>query len=221
MEAEGWTSDWRDLGAPPEQLRLAPTLLSGMSFRWRVTPADTFIGVLGDCICELRETAGGAEYRTHGAAARGDDADAAREMLRSHLSLDRGPRDPAAGWAGAWAAAGGSGSMELSAVAAHHSRCAAVLRGVRVLTIGTHLEALVTFMGSANNSIKRNMQVRLQPNSGEEPELGFLFFREGVNPHLPAAPCTHIGPTQPVRAHGRTAWPEREVRHAGIGRDEC
>src|SRR6056297_1222144 len=85
MEAEGATSDWRDLHAPPEQLRLAPTLLSGMSFRWRVTPADTFIGVLGDCICELRETAGGAEYRVHGAG----DAAAARELLRDHLSLDR------------------------------------------------------------------------------------------------------------------------------------
>jgi N-glycosylase/DNA lyase len=216
MEAcQGKTSDWRDLHAPPEQLRLAPTLLSGMSFRWRVTPADTFIGVLGDRIYELRETAAGAEYRTHGAAPRDDDVDAARELLRRHLSLDRGPREPAAGSEGAWAAIGASVSSgtEPSAVAAHHGRCAAVLPGVRVLTIGTPLEALVTFMGSANNSIKRNMQVRV-----------YAYHRRRAR--SPPACCTSAAHSYAQRCGcilcGRLTWlKRREVCHAGFRSRSC
>jgi len=147
-------SDWVDLRAPPECLRLTPTLLAGMSFRWRATPSHTFIGVLGDWICELRETAAGAEFRTHA----GGDLCCVEEALREHLSLDRGPEVPNAAWSDVWRREE-VGSAALPAAAAQHGRCAAVLPGVRVLTIGTHLEALVTFVGSANNNIKRNMQM--------------------------------------------------------------
>ena len=93
------SSGWNDLHAPADELRLAPTLLSGMSFRWRLTSANTFIGVVRDRICELRETAAGTEFRVHGPPARADDVHAASAALRAHLSLDRGPRTPAAKWA--------------------------------------------------------------------------------------------------------------------------
>lgn len=127
-----------------------------MSFRWRLTSANTFIGVVRDRICELRETAAGTEFRVHGPPARADDVHAASAALRAHLSLDRGPRTPAAKWASPQHALKDS---VLPAVAVQHLRCAAALPGVRVLTIGSHIEALITFVGSANNNIKRNMQM--------------------------------------------------------------
>ena len=89
-------SPWSDLCVPPDALRLAPTLLSGMSFRWHPSAAGSiYVGVLGDCIYELREDDATVHWRVCGPA----DSDRARAQLREHLSLDRGVT--ASAWAGA------------------------------------------------------------------------------------------------------------------------
>jgi hypothetical protein len=156
---DGNASKWRDLRAPAGRLRLAPTLLSGMSFRWLATPSRSFVGVLGDTIYELRETeTGTTEFRTHGSRMAHTTHVSA---LWAHLSLDRGPDAAARGGnaCGRDACGGVVAGGKLAAAAAQHGRCAAVLPGVRVLAISSYLEALVTFVGSANNNIKRNMQM--------------------------------------------------------------
>ena len=134
-------STWLDLDVPPSRLRLEPTLMSGMSFRWARRAADdggvTYIGVLGRHVFEVKEDESTAYFRPH----TGADSDLARALLVEHLSLDRGA-EPSA-WPDP---------------PAQFLRAAAAQPGVRVLTI-PHLEALVTFVGSANNNIARNMQM--------------------------------------------------------------
>jgi N-glycosylase/DNA lyase len=136
---------WRDLGVSASRLRLAPTLLTGMSFRWRRHAHGddcVFAGVLGADAYELRETEASVEFRLVSAK----PSAGAEARLRAHLSLDRGldvcewharVQDPPECFA----------------------RACAALGGVRVLHINSRLEALVTFVGSANNNIKRNMQM--------------------------------------------------------------
>lgn len=141
----GVSSDvWHDLLTPPERLQLAPTLLSGMSFRWQRCGdcTDTFVGVLDDHAFELKQAAHTCYYRALGPAS--ETAQGAA-LLRKHLSLDRGVdvRD--------W-------MQRATAAPPLFAKAAAALQGVRVLHI-SHLEALVTFVGSANNNIKRNMQM--------------------------------------------------------------
>ena len=83
---------WHDLGAPPRALRLAPTLLSGMSFRWWYrAESSSFVGVLGSTIFELQETHSTTLFRQcnelKSSVSHGD----AESIIRAHLSLDRGP----------------------------------------------------------------------------------------------------------------------------------
>ena len=147
-------SAWHDLAAPPATLRLAPTLLSGMSFRWtRVLDAgggdddQTFVGVVGCTLYQLRETAVTTWWRARcgdGGGGGGVAEAEAEAALRKHLSLDRG--------------------VEPSEWAQYTSlpeywHAADALPGVRVLSVLSKLECLVAFVGSANNNIKRNMQM--------------------------------------------------------------
>ncbi|EOD31996.1 N-glycosylase/DNA lyase [Emiliania huxleyi CCMP1516] len=142
MAAADAFSPWSDLCVPPDALRLAPTLLSGMSFRWHPSAAgNIYVGVLSDCIYELREDDATVHWRVCGPA----DSDRARAQLREHLSLDRGVT------ASAWA---GGGQLPVQ-----FFHAAAALPGVRVVSVLSRLESLVSFMGSANNNIKRNMQM--------------------------------------------------------------
>ncbi|KAG8468581.1 hypothetical protein KFE25_013664 [Diacronema lutheri] len=134
--------EWRDLDVPAARLRLAPTLLSGMSFRWRRRASDgVFEGVLGADAYELRETERSVQFRVLSAAPAVD----AEARLRAHLSLDRGVD------VHSWL-------TRLRAPPPCFAAAASALGGVRVLTVDK-LEAVVAFMGSANNNIKRNMQM--------------------------------------------------------------
>ena len=138
-EANDAVSCWATL-APADTLRLAPTLLSGMSFRWaRNAETDTYLGVLGTTIYELREDEHTSFYRVQGAG--GPPTTGATRQLYRRLRLGEGVRPSY--WDG-W-----------PRVPKRCREAAAVLPGVRVLRIEP-LEALVTFLGSANNNIKRN-----------------------------------------------------------------
>ena len=155
------SSPWRVLrDTPPTALRLAPTLLSGMSFRWRREESSgTFVGVLGSRIFELREDEEGGtiSFRAMRPEVAEEDVKVEKEdgedeaMLRLHLRLDDGVTPCShAPWLN-----GPASSVTL----ARFRRNAAALPGVRVLRILDTLECLVTFLGSANNNIKRNMQM--------------------------------------------------------------
>lgn len=149
-----WSDDqWAPLdGTTTAALRLGPTLLSGMSFRWEKcmslqdgadgtsSQQDTYIGVLDGIIYELREAGETVDFRSSE-----PNSTVARTTLRRHLRLDDGL---IACESNAWC----------SAVPEFH-RAAAVLPGCRVLRILDPLETLITFIGSANNNIKRNMQM--------------------------------------------------------------
>ncbi|KAL3922494.1 MAG: hypothetical protein SGPRY_004541 [Prymnesium sp.] len=139
-------SEWADLRASPSALRLRPTLLSGMSFRWQYRePSRSYLGVLGQTAFELREHEHTVTFRTLGSKQAAEQEQHVR-LLRAHLSLDRGC-DIQKKW------------LDRTKDAPDQFlRAASVLQGVRVLTID-RLEALVAFMGSANNNIKRNMQM--------------------------------------------------------------
>lgn len=137
-----WSDDaWTPLdGTSTAALRLGPTLLSGMSFRWERTREDTFVGVLDGVICELREAGESVEFRSSD-----PDIAVAKMLLRRHLRLDDGLVACESDlWRGALP---------------QFRRAAAVLPGCRVLRILDPLEALITFIGSANNNIKRNCQM--------------------------------------------------------------
>ena len=143
---------WTDLREPAERLRLGPTLMSGMSFRWTRVVTDApnpgtvaYFGVLGHTVYELRESPDTCWFRTHAPAAGGADVGRAERAIRRHLSLDRGVE------ATAWASD--------PRVPPHFAASAAALPGIRVLSIPSHLEALVSFVGSANNNIKRCSQM--------------------------------------------------------------
>ena len=141
MASLTWTA-WELLdGAGPRALRLAPTLLSGMSFRWeRREETDSFLGVLGGTVFELREQGEAVAFRSSG-----PDANAARALLRRHLRLDDGVVTcEVASWREALP---------------RFARAAEALPGCRVLRILDPLETLITFIGSANDNIKRNMQM--------------------------------------------------------------
>jgi 3-methyladenine DNA glycosylase/8-oxoguanine DNA glycosylase len=158
-------SPWRDLIVPPTSLRLGPTLMSGMSFRWRHRHGEgsydnkadshgyiesvsslrdgSYIGVLRGTIFEAKEDGSTVWYRVHNA--NGEEPEDSEAALRAHLSLERGVD------AASWAA--------LPGTPVQFRKAAVALPGVRCLSILTHVEALVTFVGSANNNIKRNMQM--------------------------------------------------------------
>ena len=125
-------------------MSLAPTLLSGMSFRWRRSADDSsiFSGVLGSHIVEVRADAESAYFRC------GSDSDprSVEALLRAHLRLDD-------------EIAAACDHAPFLAASAEFREAAAALPGVRVLHILDPLECLVTFMGSANNNIKRCCQM--------------------------------------------------------------
>lgn len=175
-------ASWQDLAVPAARLRLAPTLLSGMSFRWRQRQSDgVFEGVLGTHAYELREAEDTVFFRvlTHPTG----DAEA---RLRAHLSLERGVD------VHTWQ----------SRLRAPPPPCfvtaASSLVGVRVLTID-RLEAVVAFMGSANNNIKRNMQMveALCAHFGEATRLETEPAHAGGGDAGPAS--TEGGPAAPSR----------------------
>lgn len=141
----------RDLKVRASRLRLAPTLLSGMSFRWRQREDGIFEGVLGGHAYELRETEDSVLFRVLSADKPGDvdsnqAGDDAESRLRAHLSLERGAD------VDSWLPRLRHPAPPCFVTAA------SFLGGVRVLTVD-RLEAVVAFMGSANNNIKRNMQM--------------------------------------------------------------
>ncbi|KAJ1640764.1 DNA glycosylase [Pavlovales sp. CCMP2436] len=134
---------WRDLGASAARLRLAPTLLSGMSFRWKQRVDGIFEGVLGTDAYELKEIADAVHFRVLSKRPSPD----AEARLRAHLSLGRGV--DVCSWLD---------QQLLSDPPACFAKAAAALGGVRVLNV-EKLESVVAFIGSANNNIKRNMQM--------------------------------------------------------------
>ena len=139
-------SEWQVLERTgPRSLRCAPTLLSGMSFRWwrrkEGEEADeTFLGVLDDTICELKELDAAVCFRSSN-----PDTDAACTLLRKHLRLDDG--------------VDACEVLPWCEALPRFRRAAAAVPGCRVLRILDPLECLITFIGSANNNIKRNMQM--------------------------------------------------------------
>ena len=146
---------WHALAVPPAVLRLPATLLSGMSFRWHPLtpePLDTdrwtqpsFVGVLGHRVYELSELPDSCRWRLlHADEPNEAEAESA---LRQHLRLDVGPSDAQLQ---TWSSA--------PQVPPEYTRAARGLPGVRVLSVEI-LECLVAFLGSANNTIKRNMQM--------------------------------------------------------------
>ena len=141
----------------PRSLRCAPTLLSGMSFRWwrrKEEEEETFVGVLDDTIFELKELDAAVAFRSSD-----PDTASACALLRKHLRLDDGVD---ACKVPTWRQA-----------LPRFRQAATAVPGCRVLRILDPLEALVTFIGSANNNIKRNMQmVRALCADFEENRLG-------------------------------------------------
>ena len=145
---EPWSDTaWTSL-ATHHTIQLAPTLLSGMSFRWARTAGDgSFVGVLGKIIIEVRFEGQDLQFRC------GDTshAEEAAALLRAHLRLDSddGENEAALRWCD-------SGTNAPAAVV-RYRKCANILPGVRVVHILDAWECVATFMGSANNNIKRNM----------------------------------------------------------------
>lgn len=148
-----WPDTWTAL---PFSCNLAPTLLSGMSFRWRrvTSHGDCYVGVLGTTIVELRQD------RDHAVSFRCANgvhaADVASHLLHAHLRLD----DEATSVSSSWHSSGGSSvDATPSAAMRRYRECVRALPFVRVLSILDPWECLVSFLGSANNNIKRCMQM--------------------------------------------------------------
>ena len=56
--------EWIDLQVTPTSLRLAPTLLSGQSFRWHYRKqSDSYLGCVARRVFELREDADTTHFR--------------------------------------------------------------------------------------------------------------------------------------------------------------
>ena len=153
---------WTLLPLGGDSLQLAPTLLSGMSFRWWRTSAANYVGVLGAFIFELHqdEITGEVFYRSRSQETSSDAAASATSLLLAHLRLDNeNDRCFNACTHEAWQADPSNCAAQQSPALRRFRRCAAALPGVRVVKILDPWETLVTFMGSANNNIKRNMQM--------------------------------------------------------------
>jgi N-glycosylase/DNA lyase len=146
------SSSWRPLHTNGVSIALAPTLLSGMTFRWKRTVSGTFIGVLGTHAIELCEgTSGNLSWR----CTNNDDVTSADALLRAHLRLDS---KFCAYRHAHWQPPADEMATEDRGLA--EFRIAAVtLPGVRVVRVLDLLECVIAFMGSANNNIKRNMQM--------------------------------------------------------------
>lgn len=123
------------------------------------------MGVLSSCILELRQDAPTTTvlYRCHSP---GCSSHVAEALLREHLRLGdahsaREAADSDAHFCThtcpAWTEGAGKHQPPLTPAKRRFIECAAALPGVRVLRILDEWECLVTFMGSANNNIKRNM----------------------------------------------------------------
>lgn len=159
---------WHDLHMAPEELRLQVTLMSGMLFRWvelpqapqpttsgplpptSTTTTKTYIGMAGEYAVELTETDTATYYRVLGGGVGGSkkqsEAEVAAVVKRELLSLfsatasiSRAVMDP----------------KFAEADQAFRDR-AALYRGLRVVHCDL-FESIVSFLGSANNSIKRNV----------------------------------------------------------------
>lgn len=152
--ASNWnarSSSWRTLHTHGVSISLAPTLLSGMTFRWRRTISGTYIGVLGTHAIELCEGASGnLSWRTNK-----NDATSAEALLRAHLRLDS---KFCAYRHAHWQPSADDMAAEDRGLAEFRI-AAATLPGVRVVRVLDLLECVIAFMGSANNNIKRNMQM--------------------------------------------------------------
>jgi 3-methyladenine DNA glycosylase/8-oxoguanine DNA glycosylase len=159
MRDDTWPDAWTPLEA--EATNLAPSLLSGMSFRWwkvgsigddEEEAAGHFVGVLSGEVVELKQSGMGAvSYRCR----RSSDQEVVVSLLRSHLRLDEASASP---HHHRWQSDSKGADLPHPAVARYRV-CARVLPFTRVLKILDPWECLVTFMGSANNNIKRNMQM--------------------------------------------------------------
>ena len=152
------TTPWMDLGTSARSFSLAPTLLSGMSFRWArhtLDAGETFTGVLCSRIFELRtDPEGAASCRCHYTSPPpAEEAMACMDMLRTHLRLDDDALFSSCDHV-PWL----HGASSCAAIARFRA-AALALPGVRVLRILDLLECVVTFMGSANNNIKRCCQM--------------------------------------------------------------
>ena len=148
MAISDWHPLWPPAGDPPPHL--ARTLLSGQTFRWRRRDDDPscFVGVVNDAALELCEAAEGAPVRFRVLNAERVAVETARALLERHLNLDvaRAPLDAA------WAR---DARVPRSFLRAHRA-FGSTVRVVRVLD---PLEALVSFVGSANNNIRRCEQM--------------------------------------------------------------
>eukprot|EP00879_Flechtneria_rotunda_P019415 GHRR01020392.1.p1 GENE.GHRR01020392.1~~GHRR01020392.1.p1 ORF type:complete len:645 (+),score=244.11 GHRR01020392.1:58-1992(+) len=78
---------WQSLGTPKQELLLSNTLPTGQSFRWRKTAEDTFTGVLGQRVVEIRQLNDDVEYRV---LARGPSAPRSGDpaAMRDYFNLD-------------------------------------------------------------------------------------------------------------------------------------
>ena len=123
-----------------------------MTFRWKRTVSGTFIGVLGTHAIELCEGASGnLSWRTN----KNDATSSAEALLRAHLRLDS---KFCAYRHAHWQPSADDMAAEDRGLAEFRI-AAATLPGVRVVRVLDLLECVIAFMGSANNNIKRNMQM--------------------------------------------------------------
>ena len=181
--SSGWSpspsSGWAPLNVAASEMRLAATLLSGQSFRWqrRLASADgatsaraqfpadidglaelgegahvEYVGPVEGHLYVLRETDADVFYRVASAASA---AAGARDVLRRYLRLP-----PAGGAAAPNPQAVLRSSLDASwkGLDAGLERRLEHFPGVRLLGVPL-FEAIITFVGSANNNIKRNSQM--------------------------------------------------------------
>jgi N-glycosylase/DNA lyase len=151
--------EWFKLGLPAKELRLAVSLLSGMTFRWfRVESEEApyaclpdeacdirrhdYLGVIGNVVVVLRETQDDVLCRGFGLQMKPVGWSKLRILLHHHFqyTVRREKSDNSETW----------GSDRFFASRLLH------FPGVRVLRLDPW-EAIVSFLGSANNNIKRNI----------------------------------------------------------------
>eukprot|EP00879_Flechtneria_rotunda_P007898 GHRR01008275.1.p1 GENE.GHRR01008275.1~~GHRR01008275.1.p1 ORF type:complete len:589 (+),score=236.26 GHRR01008275.1:58-1824(+) len=129
---------WQSLGTPKQELLLSNTLPTGQSFRWRKTAEDTFTGVLGQRVVEIRQLNDDVEYRV---LARGPSAPRSGDpaAMRDYFNLDTSLSTLSLEWA--------QRDERFRCIAPH-------LPGARMLRQDP-VECLFQFICSSNNHINR------------------------------------------------------------------
>eukprot|EP00878_Enallax_costatus_P022424 GHUV01023788.1.p2 GENE.GHUV01023788.1~~GHUV01023788.1.p2 ORF type:complete len:170 (+),score=14.38 GHUV01023788.1:114-623(+) len=88
---------WQSLNTPQQELCVHNTLPTGQSFRWRRTSSDTYTGVIGQRVVQLRQLEDDVHWRV---VARGplapESGDA--DVMRDYFNLDTSLKTLSAEW---------------------------------------------------------------------------------------------------------------------------